>query len=177
MGALVGLGVGVGLLLVWSAFALPRTPRTSARTTSSLGRLLGRAGLGDVTTASVVSLCAVLFAVAFALVQAVSRTMPVAFVFAAMAAYVPIAVLRQRAARRLREFAEVWPEAVDNLASAVRAGLSLPDAVAHRVGEPVLEPVEALTEPTRHLVVERELGEVVAQRLGAPPAERRDRVG
>ena len=130
MGALVGLGVGVGLLLVWSAFALPRTPRTTAPTTSSLGRLLGRAGLGDVTTASVVSLCAVLFAVAFALVQAVSRTMPVAFVFAAMAAYVPIAVLRQRAARRLREFAEVWPEAVDNLASAVRAGLSLPDAVA-----------------------------------------------
>ena len=25
MGALVGLGVGVGLLLIWSAFALPRT--------------------------------------------------------------------------------------------------------------------------------------------------------
>jgi tight adherence protein B len=120
----------LGLLLVWSAFALPRTPRTTAPTTSSLGRLLGRAGLADVTAASVVSLCAVLFAVAFALVQAVSRTMPVAFVFAAMAAYVPIAVLRQRAARRLREFAEVWPEAVDNLASAVRAGLSLPDAVA-----------------------------------------------
>lgn len=47
-----------------------------------------------------------------------------------MAAYLPIAVLRQRAARRLRDFAEVWPEAVDNLASAVRAGLSLPDAVA-----------------------------------------------
>ena len=80
--------------------------------------------------ASVLSLCAVLFAVALAVVQAVSQTLPVAFVFAAMAAYVPIAVLRQRAARRLRDFAEVWPEAVDNLASAVRAGLSLPDAVA-----------------------------------------------
>ena len=26
MGALVGLGVGVGLLLIWSAFALPRRP-------------------------------------------------------------------------------------------------------------------------------------------------------
>ena len=125
MGALVGLGVGVGLLLVWSAFALPRQPRTSAPTSTALGRLLGRAGLGDVTAASVLSLCAVLFVVAFVLVQAVSRTAPVAFVFAAMAAYLPIAVLRQRAARRLRDFAEVWPEA-----SAVRAGLSLPDAVA-----------------------------------------------
>ena len=116
MGALVGLGVGVGLLLIWSAFALPRLSRQRTPTSSALRRLLGRAGLGDVTPASVLSLCAVLFAVAF--------------VFAAMAAYVPIAVLRQRAARRLRDFAEVWPEAVDNLASAVRAGLSLPDAVA-----------------------------------------------
>jgi tight adherence protein B len=130
MGALVGLGVGIGLLLIWSAFALPRRPRSATPTSTALGRLLGRAGLADVTPASVLSLCAVLFAVAFALVQAVSRTVPVAVVFAAMAAYLPIAVLRQRAARRLRDFAEVWPEAVDNLASAVRAGLSLPDAVA-----------------------------------------------
>jgi tight adherence protein B len=130
MGALVGLGVGVGLLLIWSAFALPRRPRSKPPSSTALGRLLGRAGLADVTPASVLSLCAVLFAVAFALVQAVSRTVPVAFVFAAMAAYLPVAVLRPRAARRLRDFAEVWPEAVDNLASAVRAGLSLPDAVA-----------------------------------------------
>ena len=130
MGALVGLGVGVGLLLIWSAFALPRRPRSTTPTSTALGRLLGRAGLADVTPASVLTLCLVLFAVAFALVQAVSRTVPVAVVFAAMAAYLPIAVLRQRAARRLRDFAEVWPEAVDNLASAVRAGLSLPDAVA-----------------------------------------------
>ncbi len=130
MGALVGLGVGVGLLLVWSAFALPRRPRSTLPTSTALGRLLGRAGLGDVTPASVLSLCAVLFALVLVLVQAVSQTLPVAFVFAVMASYVPIAVLRQRAARRLRDFAEVWPEAVDNLASAVRAGLSLPDAVA-----------------------------------------------
>jgi tight adherence protein B len=130
MGALVGLGMGVGLLLIWAAFALPRRPRSTTPTSTALGRLLGRAGLADVTPASVLTLCAVLFAVGFALVQAVSRTVPVAVVFAAMAAYLPIAVLRQRAARRLRDFAEVWPEAVDNLASAVRAGLSLPDAVA-----------------------------------------------
>jgi tight adherence protein B len=130
MGALVGLGVGIGLLLIWAAFTLPRTPRDSPAAPSSLTRLLGRAGLTDVTPGSVVALCVVLFAAAFALVQAVSRTVPVAVVFAAMAAYLPITVLRQRAARRLRDFAEVWPEAVDNLASAVRAGLSLPDAVA-----------------------------------------------
>ena len=38
MGVLVGLGVGVGLLLVWSAFTVPRVPRvrrTRRRTGSS----------------------------------------------------------------------------------------------------------------------------------------------
>ena len=34
MGALVGLGVGVGLLLIWSAFALPRTTRPATPTSS-----------------------------------------------------------------------------------------------------------------------------------------------
>ena len=31
MGALVGLGVGVGLLLVWSAFFVPVRPKASGR--------------------------------------------------------------------------------------------------------------------------------------------------
>ena len=47
-----------------------------------------------------------------------------------MGAWAPVAILRGRALRRQREFAEVWPEAIDNLASAVRAGMSLPDALA-----------------------------------------------
>lgn len=59
----------------------------------------------------------------------VSRTATVSAVFAAMAAYLPIALLNGRARRRQREFADVWPEAVDNLTSAVRAGLSLPEAL------------------------------------------------
>jgi len=39
-------------------------------------------------------------------------------------------VLRARRLRRSRELREVWPDAIDNLASGVRAGLSLPEAVA-----------------------------------------------
>ena len=130
MGALVGLGVGVGLLLIWSAFTLPRQPKDETARSSRLSVLLARAGLADVSSTSVLVLCVVLFALSFAVVQTVSRTLPVSIVFGLMAAYTPIAVLRQRAVRRLRDFAEVWPEAVDNLASAVRAGLSLPDAVS-----------------------------------------------
>jgi tight adherence protein B len=130
MGALVGLGFGVGLLLVWSAFALPRADRAGRPGGGRANQLLARAGLGDVSTSSVVLLCTVLSLVAFVVIQAVSRTVPVALAFAVMAGYAPIALIKQRAARRQREFAEVWPDAVDNLASAVRAGLSLPDALS-----------------------------------------------
>ena len=49
MGALVGLGVGVGLLLVWSAFHLPRSPRPARPGGTRAEQLLARAGLGDVS--------------------------------------------------------------------------------------------------------------------------------
>ena len=61
MGALVGLGVGIGLLLIWSAFFLPRRPReprTDGR--GRLRELLARAGLGQVSVTGFVLLCLVL---------------------------------------------------------------------------------------------------------------------
>jgi tight adherence protein B len=128
MGVAIGLGVGIGLLLIWSAFTMPRTQRL--RRPHPLAGLLGRAGLADVSPSGVVLLCVAMFALTALAIQAVSKTVPVSLIFALMAGWVPIAVLRQRAARRLRDFAEVWPDAVDNLASAVRAGMSLPDALS-----------------------------------------------
>jgi tight adherence protein B len=68
--------------------------------------------------------------VAAFVMQVVSGTPPVAVAFGLMGGWLPVALVSGRARRRQREFAEVWPEAVDNLASAVRAGMSLPDALA-----------------------------------------------
>jgi len=131
MGALVGLGLGVGLLLVWSAFFLPPVARPRRGSTDGrVAPLLARAGLGEVSVTGFALLCAVMGVVAAVVIQAVSGTPPVALAFGAMGAYLPVAVVAGRARRRQREFAEVWPEAVDNLASAVRAGMSLPDALA-----------------------------------------------
>ena len=130
MGALVGLGVGIGLMLVWSAFFLPRQPRRTPRTGGRVRGLLAGAGLGQVSVTGFLLLCLVLGVVTTVLIQLVSRTPPVAMVFGLMAGYLPVVVVSGRARRRRREFAEVWPEAVDNLSSAVRAGLSLPDALA-----------------------------------------------
>ncbi|WP_372726980.1 type II secretion system F family protein [Nocardioides sp.] len=129
MGALVGLGVGVGLLLVWSAFALPRPPHAPRGRLGGLQRRLARAGLAHVPPTGLLLTCGLLALVCAVLVQAVSGTATVSLAFGVLAAYLPLAVIDARGRRRQREFAEVWPEAVDNLASAVRAGLSLPEAV------------------------------------------------
>ncbi|HLN77889.1 MAG TPA: type II secretion system F family protein [Nocardioidaceae bacterium] len=129
MGVLLGLGTGIGLLLVYWSVVSPLAPRRS-RGASRLESLLGRAGLGGTSPRGVVALCLGSALVAGLMVQAVSRTWPVSLAFALLAGYLPIAVLNGRARRRQRELAEVWPEAVDNLASAVRAGMSLTEALS-----------------------------------------------
>jgi tight adherence protein B len=129
MGVLVGLGVGMGLLLIWSAFTVPRVPRVR-RTRRRTAQLLAGAGLGQVSVAAFIALCLVCGVAATLLMQVVTRTPPVAVLFGVMAGFLPVTVVSARRRRRQRDFAEVWPEAVDNLASAVRAGLSLPDALA-----------------------------------------------
>ena len=130
MGALVGLGVGCGLLLVWSAFALPRSERTTVRSVGRVAQLLARAGLREVSVTGFVLLCVVAGALTAFVMQLVSGTPPVAVAFGAMAGWLPVATVSARARRRQRELADVWPEAVDNLVSGVRAGMSLPDALA-----------------------------------------------
>ncbi len=128
MGAVLGLLFGVGLILVWSSFQAPPPART--RPASRVRPLLATAGLGEVSVAGFLVVCAVCAFTATTVVLVASRTVPVALVFGAMGGYLPVAVVRGRARRRQQEFAEVWPEAVDNLASAVRAGMSLPEALS-----------------------------------------------
>lgn len=129
MGAVVGLGVGLGLMLIWSAFALPRVRRPSVRRHGRLAQLLARAGLGQVGVQGFAFMCLAIGAICALAIQIVSRTPPVAVAFGVIGAYLPITLVSGRARRRQQEFAEVWPEAVDNLASAVRAGLALPEAL------------------------------------------------
>ncbi len=142
MGAAVGLTFGVGLLLIWRVFTAPATawPRSKRAPGSRLRRLLHEAGLSGVSPVGLLMLAAVCGLVAGSVVLAISETPPVAVAFALIAGYGPIAVVRGRAQSRRRELAEVWPEAVDNLASAIRAGLSLPEGLT-QLGERGPEPL------------------------------------
>jgi tight adherence protein B len=128
MGVVVGLGVGLGLLLVYSAFAFPRSVRPPRG--GRIQRLLSQAGMSGIGPAPFVAVCVVTGLVAALVVLAATRAVPVALVFGLMAGWSPVSFAASRARRRRREYAAVWPDVLDDLASAVRAGLSLPEALA-----------------------------------------------
>ena len=120
MGALVGLGVGIGLLLVWSAFVLPappapRTPRPGRRR----AELLAGAGLGQVSASGVRGAVRGARAVRRRCVDAGRLRHAAGRGRLRRDGRLPAGGRGRpaRARRRQREFAEVWPEAVDNLAS------------------------------------------------------------
>ncbi|MFC2661441.1 MAG: type II secretion system F family protein, partial [Actinomyces sp.] len=60
-----------------------------------------------------------------------SRAWPIAVAFGIIAAAAPYVVVSNRARTRRTRLREVWPEAVDTLVSGVRAGMSLPEALAN----------------------------------------------
>ncbi len=129
MGAAIGLGLGVGIVLVLSSWAVPRQQAAATRQ-ARLAVLIAAAGLAGLRPGGVLAAAVASGAVTGVAIQALSGTAPVAVVFATMAGYLPFAVLTSRARRRQREFAEVWPDAVDHLVSGVRAGLGLAEALA-----------------------------------------------
>ncbi len=132
-GTLVGLLLGCGLFCIWWSAWVPE-PRVAAAPRVSLAdRLrdeLVQAGYDTVGPRSLVSACLIAFVVVALLVGATTGVAPVALCFAAMAGYAPLALVRMRARRRRASLRELWPDAVDNIASGVRAGLALPEALS-----------------------------------------------
>lgn len=132
MGALTGCIFGVGCALIAWAWRDPgwrrtRRPRTQRR--DPVAGLLASAGVVGVAPWQLIGFCVLLFVGTLVVMLAVSGVAAIGALFGLMAGSTPIVVLRGRAARRRREHAALWPDAVDNLTSAVRAGLSLPDAL------------------------------------------------
>ena len=92
------------------------------------------------------------FLLVLALVQATVGVLPIAVCFAAMAAYLPVAVVRARARRRRARLRDLWPDAVDNITSGVRAGMALPEALSqlgNRGPEELRDPFRAFADDYR----------------------------
>jgi len=92
--------------------------------------LLAQAGIEGVSPRQLLGASGVLAVVVFVVVLGTSQVPIIAVLFGGFAGLLPVVLVRRRRAQRAVELREVWPEAVDNLASGVRAGLSLPEALA-----------------------------------------------
>ena len=136
---------GAGLLLILSPLLWPATRRPAAsqrRLAVAVEQRLARAGFEAVSPAVFVLVSLVLGAAAGSLVLALTSLAAAAAVVAVVAGLAPWTIAGMRAASRARTARTLWPEAVDHLVAAVRAGMPLPEAVAElgRLGPERLRP-------------------------------------
>ncbi|MFJ4168470.1 type II secretion system F family protein [Paenarthrobacter sp. NPDC089714] len=130
MAPLLGAVGGVGMFLVWwSAWEKPDTQARRNHVPRKLELLLLSAGIEKVSSAGLLFCCAGVGLAAFLVFFLVTGSLPVSACFSVFGAWLPLAVVRRRARRRRAVLRQLWPDVVDHLRSAIRAGLSLPDAL------------------------------------------------
>lgn len=145
MSLLLGIALGVGLLLMWWSFWPRRAEpgRRGGRRPSRLHTLLAEAGHQKVGVSGVVTAIIGCAVIAFLTVMLLTAAIPVSACFAIFAGMIPVVVLRWQAEKRRAVLREIWPDVVDHLRSAVRAGMSLPEAIIQLGStgpEPLREP-------------------------------------
>ncbi|MFV0253079.1 MAG: type II secretion system F family protein [Beutenbergiaceae bacterium] len=128
MGTVTGLILGAGLLCIWWSM-WPQPQRRSNPKSSRTGDLLVQAGMPGVSVPAFVGASTGIAVAAFLLALLLTSAWSIAICFAVIAGLVPTAYVRSKARRRRAELRALWPEVVDDLASAVRAGLSIPEAL------------------------------------------------
>jgi tight adherence protein B len=131
MGALLGLLFGTGVFLIVRSVTTAPRARTPTRLTrrERIAEMLAQAGIESVTPGGLLASCLVVGAAVLVAMLAISRSPVIATAFGLFATWSPMAVVRFRIRQRRAELRDLWPDVVDNLASAVRAGLSLPEAL------------------------------------------------
>src|SRR5919107_2692696 len=129
-GALLGLLAGVGLLLIWRSGSRAPQPRTGPRRVGRRQQALSAAGLTGINAAQLLALQVGLGLLVTVIVLLTTSTVTVSLVFGLFGFALPYVQVRRLAGRRQADLRVVWPEVVDNLASAVRAGMSLREGLS-----------------------------------------------
>jgi tight adherence protein B len=139
--AALGVLLGAGVFLLWWSCWAEEAPRAAGpRRPGRLRELLLRADLARVGPAGLLAACAAAGTLSGLLVAAVTGAAVLGLCAAVLGGWVPLAVVQHRARRRAAALREVWPDVVDHLRSAIRAGMSLPEALIqlqYRGPEPV----------------------------------------
>jgi tight adherence protein B len=130
-----GLLLGIGLFCIWWSFWPPEERPSSggARRRTWLDHLaddLVQAGHAAIGPNALLTTCALAALLVFVLFYGLVSVASIALAFALIAAYGPIALVKSRARRRRAQLRDLWPDAVDNITSGVRAGMALPESLA-----------------------------------------------
>lgn len=123
-----GLLLGLGLLLIWQTCWTEGEKRKKPRK-HRIENLLLHAGLDKVSVGGFVSSMVICFLLVAVVVFVVTLSPLIAIIFGTFGATLPVLVVRWRAAKRAADLREQWPDVVDHLRSAIRAGLSLPESL------------------------------------------------
>jgi tight adherence protein B len=131
-GLALGLALGSGLFCIWWSCWVPVAARRDVAPPrpSRLTDELRQAGVEGVGPRGLLAASLALGTAVLAVGVVTTGVVAIGGCFAAMAAAGPLVWVRARARRRRAALRDLWPDAVDNLASGVRAGLSLPEALA-----------------------------------------------
>ncbi|MDW4572986.1 type II secretion system F family protein [Microbacterium sp. M3] len=127
-----GAVLAAGVLLIASPWLWPARTRRRADEPrrGRLARLLEDAGMPRTSEVSLVVIAAACALVGGAVAWLIAPVAALALVAAVAGALAPFAWLRARRSKLLRTRRGLWPDVCDLLIASVRAGMSLPDAVA-----------------------------------------------
>jgi tight adherence protein B len=122
--------LGLGLLLIWHGLSATGSRRPHRPPFERTRERLVQAGLPSVSPAQLFALQGLAAVLVGVLGLALTRSVSVSLVFAVFAGALPRLIVSRLRHKRQADLRELWPEVVDNLTSGVRAGLSLPEALA-----------------------------------------------
>ena len=175
----VGLVLGAGVFFVyWSFWPQDDSRTTRTRPSGFMARLsdnVHQAGFSSVSARGLIAASVVLSLLTFIGVLGLARVPPIALCFSLMTGALPISLVRMRARSRRRKLRDLWPDVVDNIASGVRAGLALPEALSQLATRGPVElrpPFEAFADDYRATGRFQDSLDRLKDRLSDPVADR-----
>ena len=130
-----GLVFGIGLVLVVFSRLTPLPPRAPWGPWRRLREDVERAHVPGLTAARLALLSIALGALVAVVVLALTGAWPVAAIVSVGMSFLPYAWVVSRVATRAKAVRAAWPEVIDAMVSAVRAGTSLPQVLCDLADE------------------------------------------
>ncbi len=131
MSIILGLMFSIGVFLIYASVTTRPLPTDAAVAVlrDRVRLLMMRAHLARRPSRIFLTAAVTIPLATLTVVLALTRTLPIALVIAAIVTPLPWAWLRRRTAQRAATLNAAWPDVADDLLAAIRSGMALPEAV------------------------------------------------